>query len=107
MTVAKTIAESLGGGTLFMLGAKNLVDHGDGLSFRVRGSKKPLANYVKITLDPSDTYTVEFKRLGRAPNFKVFDVADYSMVYVDMLHDLIETHTGLCARMPTVRRMGS
>lgn len=105
MSVAKTISESLGGGTLFMLGAKNLVDHGDGLSFRVRGSKR--VNYVKITLDPSDTYSVEFKKIGRAPSFKVTEVSDFSMVYVDRLHDLIESETGLYTRMPTVRRMGS
>jgi hypothetical protein len=96
--VAETIRRQIGAGALFMLGAWNLISYRDGLgalSFRVKGSRKPFANWVKITLDASDTYTVEFKRLGRAPSFKVFDVADYSDVYVDMLHGLIEKHTGL------------
>jgi hypothetical protein len=41
-------------------------------------------------------YTVEFKRIGRA---RVTDVATHGGIYVDMLHDLIETTTGLYTRL--------
>ena len=99
--IARTIIEQLGRGTLFMLGAKNLVDHGDGLSFRIRGSKA--ANYVEIKLDAGlDLYNVEIKKIGRAPSFKVKDVASHKGVYADMLHELIENATGLATRMPRV-----
>ena len=39
MTTASIIKDQIGGKALFMLGAKNLLDHGDALSFRIRGSK--------------------------------------------------------------------
>ena len=91
--IAATIQNQIGNRALYMLGAKNLIDHGDALSFRIRGSRK--ANYIKVTLDPSDTYSIEFKKLGRAPAYKVTDVADFSGVYVDSLHAIIERTTGL------------
>ena len=96
-TVATTIRAQLGNGTLTMLGAHTLIDHGDALSFKIRGSRK--ANYVKVILDPSDTYTVEFVKLGRAPSFKVTEVASFSMVYADNLHQVIERVTGLYTRL--------
>ena len=95
-TVAEIIRQQIGGLALRMLGANNLIDHGDALSFRIKGSRK--ANYIKITLTPMDDYTVEFKKIGRAPNFKITDVSTHEMIYVDMLHDLIESVTGLYTR---------
>jgi len=58
--VANIIRDQIGGKALFMLGAKNLLAHGEenALSFRIRGSKK--VNYIKISLTPSDLYTMEF-----------------------------------------------
>lgn len=97
MNIAETIRRQIGGGSLFMLGARNLLDHGNAFSFRIRGSRK--VNYVKITLDPSDTYTMEFKKIGRSPKFKVTDVAIFEDVYCDMLHSLIEDTTGLRTRI--------
>ena len=96
-TVAQVIYSQLGHRTFKMLGAHTLIDHGNALSFKIRGSRK--VNYVKITLKPDDTYTVEFKKLGRAPGFKVKDVARLSGIYVDQLHELIEYNTGLYTRL--------
>ena len=44
-----------------MTGAYNFVDHGNGASFKFRGNRK--ANYYKITLDASDTYTAELMKI--------------------------------------------
>lgn len=90
--VAKIIIEQIGGKALFMLGAKNLLNHGEenALSFRIRGSKK--VNYIKISLTPSDLYNMEFGKIW-GHNYKV--VREVNEVYVDMLHSLIEDTTGL------------
>ena len=89
--VARTIQLQLGF-ALRMLGAKDLADHGDALSFKIRGSKK--VNYIKVTLDPSDTYNVSFKKVTRR-GLNVKDVSDHSGIYVDGLKPLIERVTGL------------
>lgn len=91
--IARTIQQQLGNRALFMLGAHNLLDCGDGLSFRFKGYRK--ANYCKITLDPTDTYTVEFWKLGRAVTTDPKLVSKTAGIYCDQLHTLIETETGL------------
>lgn len=100
--VAKTIQTQLGNKCFFMLGAFNLVDCGDGLSFRFKGSRK--ANYCKVTLAGNDTYTVEFLKIGRAPNFSQTEVRKESGVYADMLHAMIESTTGLATSLGTLGR---
>lgn len=94
MSIAKTIQEQIGHKALYMLGAKNLLDHGDALSFRVRGSKA--VNYIKITLNSMDTYDLEFGKVW-GHNYKV--KATFDGAYVDMLHDLIEKETGLYTKL--------
>jgi hypothetical protein len=91
-SVAQIIAAQLGGLTLKMLGATELVAFADGLQFRIKGSRK--ANKIVIKLDPSDTYTVTFWRSRDWTK-----VAEVEGVYVDALHSTIETHTGLYARL--------
>ena len=89
MTVAKTILEQLGGNRFIaMTGAKNFSGTENSLLFRVPSRK---ANWVKITLDASDTYTMEFS-LVRGANIK--SVKQVSMVYFDMLQDIFEEVTG-------------
>lgn len=100
-TIARTIIEQLGNGTLYMLGAKDLLDLGDGLSFRVRGSRR--ANYVEIRLTPADLYDVSIRKIGRAPSYRVTEVCDAKGIYCDQLHELIERETGLATRLPNVR----
>ena len=95
-TIASTIQTQLGRQTFVMLGAGNLLDHGDALSFKFKGSRR--ANYVAITLDADDTYSMSFKRItGRGLN--VTDVSDVSGVYCDRLNAVIEDVTGLYTRI--------
>ena len=91
-TVAQIIAEQIGRRAFFMLGAKELVGGENYLQFRISGCRS--ISHVKITLDPSDTYTMSFmKWSAKKLEYKV--VAEVSGVYVDMLHDVIEGKTGL------------
>lgn len=92
--IANTILWQLGGITLSMLGAKDEVALPDGVQFRIRGSKK--GNKLVIKLDPDDTYVVEFWKI-RGINFTLVEKA--SGVYVDSLHKVIESMTGLYTRL--------
>ncbi len=90
MSIASTIRDQIGGKALYMLGAKNLIDHGDALSFRIRGSKK--VNYIKITLNGMDLYNIEMGKVWGTKYKVVYTLED---AYNDMLHDIIERETGL------------
>jgi len=101
--IAKTIGQQLGGlgKVSSMIGATNFMSHREGaLSFRFKAKaikvngKSP--NYIKITLDPSDTYTVEF---GRIHGYDYTVVQTDSDVYCDQLRPLIEVATGLYLSM--------
>lgn len=68
---------------------------GPSLSFRLPGAGgfcKDGINCVTITLDPSDTYTVEFLRIRGQ---KVKTIASVSDVYNDNLREVFERYTGL------------
>jgi hypothetical protein len=110
LVVANAIKEQIGHKALYMLGAKTLVAHKDGLSFRIRGSNK--ANYVKITVAPNDTYNMEFAKIRAVPilraihmtpeqekekSYKV--VAEHKGIYSDMLNKIIEQETGLSTKL--------
>ncbi len=92
MTIATTILSQIGNKAIAMMGAKDFGDTGSGLRFKVRGSRK--VNLVIVTLDPNDTYTVEFKKYSPR-TFKCKDVSDFSGVYADNLHAILEAGTGL------------
>lgn len=96
LTVAKTILEQLGGGRLMaMTGARNFVGSENSLSFKLPNTRdfvKNGVNYVRVVLDPSDTYTVTFSRVR---GLKVVEIASHSDVYCDQLQDIFETETGL------------
>lgn len=91
MNTAQIISKQIGGSALFMIGAKNLVNHGDALSFRIGRNSKSV-NYVKITLTPADLYDVEYGYI-RGTTYKVR--SEEQGIYVDMLHDSIERNTGM------------
>jgi len=111
--VAATIADQMGGikSLKTMIGAKNFIDHGNALSFEFPSKgKKP--NYLKITLDPSDTYTMEFGRKKPLNPEKVAalpenvtpeqfrdtfytKIDEISDVYADDLQEIFEEKTGL------------
>jgi hypothetical protein len=90
--IAKTILQQMRGmGRLkCMTGAYNFADHGNGVSFRFKGSKA--SNYCKVTLDPSDTYSFE---LGKIWGHKYTVKADYTGIYCDQLVEIFERDTGL------------
>ena len=91
MQVANTIKDQLGNKALVMLGASQLVGTPDALKFSIKGCRR--INKIQIVLAADDTYTVQFWKLGRGGFIKL--VEQVAGVYVDSLHRVIETHTGL------------
>ncbi len=92
MSIAKEILRQLGGNRFIaMTGAKNFLDHGNALSFKI-GRNSSRANKVKVTLDPDDTYTVEF---GRFQKLEYKTLETKSGVYNDMLQSIFTAYTGL------------
>lgn len=88
--IAQTIAGQLGNRALAMLGAQDLMAEENALMFRIRGSKT--ARKIRIVLEESDTYTVEF---WKGADLKIAKVAEFPGVYVADLHQTIERFTGL------------
>ena len=97
LEVANTILSQLGGRRFtVMTGASNLVAGENFLQFKLPARMaKDGINRVRITLDPSDTYTVEFYKIGRAPTFQVTKVSEHSDIYNDSLTELFTSKTGL------------
>lgn len=92
MTVAKTILEQLGGRQFILLtGSKNFLGDDNSLTFAI-GRNDKAVTHCKITLDPSDTYTVTFMRIRK---FQVTTISTHSDIYFDGLKDLFERETGL------------
>ena len=94
-TPAEIILSQLGGSGRLgaMIGAHNFMysqEDPTWLSFRYKGCRK--ANYVKVTLDPSDTYTVQLMKLRGYDAKEVFTA---SGIFADKLKVTIEAHTGL------------
>ena len=111
MSIGKEIYKQLGGNQFaYITGAKHFLTDDNWLSFRIgrNGSK---ANYVKITLTPMDTYTVEFKRISMPRfNSKTLSFSEYKEtliakredVYCDELQSVFTEVTGLVTKMPRV-----
>ena len=97
LTVANTILAQLGGGGRLtaMIGAKDFLGDANSLKFRFAAPAKNGANLVRVQLDASDTYTVEFYKIGRAPAFECSKINSISFVYDDQLVPVIESETGL------------
>jgi hypothetical protein len=104
MQVAKTIADQMGGAGRIkaMTGASNFTALGSGLSFDFPNRRG--ANHVKITLEPDDTYTVEFYKKpgvkalmsGKVDWDKIDKpLSTHSGIYFDQLKDVFEKETGL------------
>lgn len=90
-TLGTIIRDQIGRRALFMIGAKNLLAIENGLQFKVGRNAKSV-NALRITLEPSDTYKVEALRI-RNSQPKVVESCDD--VYVDRLHGVIESMTGM------------
>lgn len=110
--IAQTILSQLGGGRLAaMTGARNFLSHEakDGsrgaLSFQLPARfAKDGINYVKVKLMGSDTYTVEFVKIGPSPSLKgliagktqkITTVAVREDIYAEQLKSVVASVTGL------------
>lgn len=97
MTVANTILEQMGGRRMaMMIGAHSFVGSKNSVSFRWKARGKDGINAIRIVLDPSDTYTVEFyslRGMKRTPKYETSDV------YAEALQPLFESKTGLALRL--------
>ena len=108
MSVSATILTQMGGQRRLsvMTGAYGFIDHGDGVSFKFKNRKSSRGNHVKVTLDKSDTYTVEFSSI-RGLNFRV--VKELHGIYASALKDVFEKQTGLLltleSRGPTLNQL--
>lgn len=92
MTVANNIYRQIGGGSFFLIGAKNHIGDDNSLSFKVmRNARK--VTHVRVELEPTDTYKVSFTRCY-GYNDPV-EMGSVSMVYVDQLKKVISDGTGL------------
>jgi hypothetical protein len=94
MTVANTILEQLGGGKFrVMTGAKNFTGDDNSLTFHLPSNFATKGiNIVKVILDATDTYTVEFSKL-RA--MKLTAIASRDDVYCFDLQRVFTEVTGL------------
>lgn len=86
LEVANTIAGQIGHKAFVMMGTTFKTGSSDSLTFNVTASRK--FSHVKITLDPSDTYTVKFFKIRGA---QVTAEKEFEGVYADGLHQLIES----------------
>lgn len=98
MEVAETILAQLGGAGRLraMIGAKDFSGGANVLTFRWAARAKNGANSIRIKLEPSDTYKVEFYSV-RGASVKLKGSVDD--IYADGLIDLFERQTGLYLRM--------
>jgi len=94
MFSAETVFEQIGGirRLQIMTGAYNFTrnDADKNVTFRFKASRK--VNLCRITLDPSDTYTMTFMRVR---GMSVKTVAEISDVFCDQLIPIFESNTGL------------
>lgn len=94
LTVANIILAQLGGSARLtsMIGAKCFTGTDSSLSFRFSARASNGSNTFRVTLDPSDTYTLEFLSV-RGSSLKVkYTVSE---VYADDLIRIFEEKTGL------------
>jgi len=87
LDVADEIWRQLGRARV-MIGAKGPIGDKDSLRFQI-GANPKRVKYIKVRLDPSDTYTVIFLNSKGQPLHEVDDI------YSDNLARVIEMHTGL------------
>lgn len=89
--IGKTIRQQIGIPNLMACGARDWKLLGwnspkQGLEFRVNHSNK--RQYIKVILEPNDTYTVISYRLKRVTDEQI-DVIEFKDVYCDMLGELV------------------
>lgn len=93
-TVANTILDQMGGAGKIrvMVGVKTFIASENGVSFQFKGSRK--MNTVRITLDPSDTYTMTlYKFMPKKMELK--KIVEFGGLFWDQLKPVFERETGL------------
>ncbi len=90
-TALTTLSQLGGNRAMFMVGGKNIIADENTLSFTI-GRNTHRISSVRITLDPSDTYTMTFLRKAHGGLVVVKEVDD---VYADMLRSIFESTTGM------------
>ena len=90
--VGKIILQQLGGNKFIaMTGAKGFGITGNTLVFKIGRNSKGV-NYIRITLDSNDTYTMEFINIRKQ---KITIKAKHSGIYNDQLTTIFEKETGM------------
>jgi hypothetical protein len=94
ITIAQTILQQIGSRRfIVMTGASGFVGHKDGLAFRLPSRfATDGINYIRIYLNPMDTYDLEFGKIWGA---KYTQINKIDGVYVDDLRRIISETTGL------------
>ena len=95
LQVAQTIIAQMGGTRRLslMVGASLFAGDDTSAMFSFKGSRK--MNKCRVTLDASDTYTVEFFKFSPSKLNIAPVVEEISGVYAEMLVDIFESRTGL------------
>lgn len=99
MSIAETILEQLGGHRFIaMTGARNLLNCGNSLRFRIPGNiTKHRINSVEIVLTPDDLYTMKFGKVTIRKNgdFEFKIISEHEDIYFDQLQEIFTEETGL------------
>lgn len=96
--IAQTIHRQLGGSRFnAMTGARDLVAGEKSLRIKLPSNfAKSGINFVEITLDPSDTYTLTYgkiRKVQRIPTYK--QIGETAGIYADQLRRTFTEITGL------------
>lgn len=102
--VAAEILRQLGGKRFAKVtGAKDFLGDEKSLMFSLPSTRhfvKDGINKVRITLDPSDTYTIEFMKISRRNGeFNIKTIKETDGIYNDMLQEVFSRYTGLTTRV--------
>ena len=94
--IAQTILNQLGGNRFIAMTGASSFSYGDNtLSFRI-GSNPKKVKAVRITLEPSDTYKMEFLAIRK---MEVKTLSEKVGVYCDMLQEIFTNETGLYTKL--------
>lgn len=88
-----------------MVGAENFTyDDNGALTFKFKMCIR--ANYCRIELDPSDTYTMTFIRIRKKRNsweYERKEVERIQGIYNDQLKEVFQDFTGLALSIPRIK----
>ena len=96
--IGETILVQLAGHVgrlVVMVGAHQFSFQENGVTFKFKAKSTNKANCLRITLEPSDTYKVEFLRVQGGANAGVTTISEVSDMYAENLKGYFERKTGL------------